>query len=125
MEAPQRFVRHDVGGCGGCIARHDQPVPDECLAEEADDDDDQVQHAANSCVKLWRCFNGTSCHFGPPLGWGSHVSKTAKRGAPPLAERLIVTLVSFHCALRSPFFRCTSLLLPSLFVHAEHEEPHD
>src|SRR5438876_1086789 len=43
----------------------------------------------------------------------------------PLAERLIVTLASFHCALRSPFFRCTSLLLPSLFVHSQDEQGGD
>src|SRR5436190_4192883 len=63
METPQRFVRHDVGRCGRGIARDDQPVPDECLTEEAHDNDDQVQHAADSCVKLWRCFNGAICHF--------------------------------------------------------------
>src|SRR6266852_4118083 len=63
MEAPQRLHRPDVGGCGRCIARYDQPVPDECLTEEAHDYDDQVQHAADSCVKLWRCFNGAFCHL--------------------------------------------------------------
>src|SRR5438876_6673778 len=66
MEAPQQLVRHDVDGCGRCVARYDQPVPDECLTEEAHDNDDQVQHAADSCVKLWRLFNRTSCHFGSP-----------------------------------------------------------
>src|SRR5437660_11800489 len=60
------------------------------------------------------------------LPWGGDPTFRKPRNVGhPLAERLIVTLASFHRALGSLFPRCTSLLLPSLFVHAEHEEPHD
>src|SRR5438876_5358626 len=115
MEAPQQLVRHDVDGCGRCVARYDQPVPDECLTEEAHDNDDQVQHAADSCVKLWRLFNRTSCHFGSPLGWRSHVSKTAKRGAPRsrnvllLPWRPFIARYDHHsaAALACSFHRCS------------------
>src|SRR5437899_7665049 len=76
MEAPQRLHRPNVGGCGRRIARYDEPVPDECLPEEAHDNDDQIQHSADSCVSLWRCFNVNICHFGS-LG---NLTSTSRNG---------------------------------------------
>jgi hypothetical protein len=75
--------------------------------------------------KVVAMFQWYELSFLPSLGVGIPRFENRETWGIPLAERLIVTLASFHCALRSPFFRCSSLLLPSLFVHAEHEEPHD
>src|SRR3989442_12914556 len=101
METPQRFVRHDVGRCGRGIARDDQPVPDECLTEEAHDNNDQVQHTADSCVKLWRCLNATRCHFCFSLGMGIPRFENRETWGTPLAEPLMVTLYSYPGVLSS------------------------
>ena len=39
------------------LARYDEPIPDECLSEDAQDNANQVQRACDSCINLRRSFN--------------------------------------------------------------------
>src|SRR5437773_11394772 len=89
MEAPQRLHRPNVGGCGRRIARYDEPVPDECLPAEVHDDDDQIQHSADSCVSLWRCFNVNICHFGSL----ENLTSTSRNG---LTKRIASRVLKFY-----------------------------
>jgi hypothetical protein len=47
-EAPQRLGRQDLVGRGCGVATDDELTSDENLAEESENNDDQVQHAADS-----------------------------------------------------------------------------
>ncbi len=61
-DAPEQLRRSDVLGRGRDIAGNDEVVPNERLTEEAGDDDDQVKHAADSCINLRRAFSFVNYH---------------------------------------------------------------
>src|SRR6185312_2964548 len=77
-ETPQRLERPDVGGCGRGIARYDDLVPDVKLVEEAQDNDDQVQYAADPGHNLGRGFDPVLFHVYSLLGISPQYGRRAQ-----------------------------------------------
>ena len=63
------------------VARNDEPASDERLAEDSADDDDQVEHATDSCVGLRRGLDLVISHADLPL------SAFSPRGQPTAGHR--------------------------------------